>query len=218
MHCHRNGRQQPDNPFQYTGRENDGTGLLNCRARYYNPAWGRFVSEDPIGLRGGINVYAYANSNPVQLRDPSGNQVAIPAGGGLGGLVLAGAIALCFAVGLCHLPPPPPKSPSGYSKSKSEPAQDPNDPATPAPKEDQSGDNAPAPAGDDGPARPDGIPDNWNVRPSKKNDGTIYSNPDNPNYDNVRVNPGIPDSSYPAQRGYVKGQYNGRYRDVDGNR
>ena len=34
------------NPFQFTGRENDtGTGLLNYRNRYYNPAWGRFVSE-----------------------------------------------------------------------------------------------------------------------------------------------------------------------------
>ncbi len=42
-----------DNPFQYTGRENDGTGLLHYRNRYYNPGWGRFVSEDPIGLRGG---------------------------------------------------------------------------------------------------------------------------------------------------------------------
>jgi RHS repeat-associated protein len=42
-----------DNTFQFAGRENDGTGLLNYRNRYYNPAWGRFVSEDPIGLAGG---------------------------------------------------------------------------------------------------------------------------------------------------------------------
>jgi YD repeat-containing protein len=32
------------NPFQFTGRENDGTGLMYYRARYYAPEWGRFVS------------------------------------------------------------------------------------------------------------------------------------------------------------------------------
>src|SRR5207247_7932556 len=35
------------NPFQYTGRENDATGLFHYRARYYNPAMQRFISEDP---------------------------------------------------------------------------------------------------------------------------------------------------------------------------
>jgi len=60
------------NTFQFTGRENDGTGLLNYRARYYNPAWGRFISEDPIGLNGGVNFYAYANADPTDLKDPSG--------------------------------------------------------------------------------------------------------------------------------------------------
>lgn len=38
------------NTFQFTGRENDGTGLYNYRNRYYNPTWGRFISEDPVGL------------------------------------------------------------------------------------------------------------------------------------------------------------------------
>jgi RHS repeat-associated protein len=47
-----------DNSFQFTGRENDGTGLLHYRNRYYSPPWGRFVSEDPIGLRNqGPNLY-----------------------------------------------------------------------------------------------------------------------------------------------------------------
>ena len=41
------------NPFQYTGRENDGNGLYYYRARYYSPGMGRFVSSDPIGLAGG---------------------------------------------------------------------------------------------------------------------------------------------------------------------
>ncbi|PPT73269.1 RHS repeat-associated core domain-containing protein, partial [Xanthomonas theicola] len=37
------------NPYQYTGREKDASGLYYYRARYYRPEWGRFVSEDPIG-------------------------------------------------------------------------------------------------------------------------------------------------------------------------
>jgi len=53
--------KQPGAPrpisFLFTGRGNDQTGLYSYRARYYNPAWGQFVSEDPIALRGGINVY-----------------------------------------------------------------------------------------------------------------------------------------------------------------
>src|SRR5207245_5256278 len=59
------------NPFQFTGRENDGSGLLYYRARYYNPAWGRFVSQDPIGFAGGINPYVYADDNPIGNTDPT---------------------------------------------------------------------------------------------------------------------------------------------------
>ncbi len=61
------------NPFQYTGRENDGNGLYYYRARYYSPVLGRFISEDPLGLRGGsLNFYAYAEDNPISLKDPLG--------------------------------------------------------------------------------------------------------------------------------------------------
>ncbi|MDR1529995.1 MAG: RHS repeat-associated core domain-containing protein [Burkholderiales bacterium] len=45
-----------DNPFQYTGRENDQTGLYYYRARYYSPKYQRFISEDPIGLAGGAQL------------------------------------------------------------------------------------------------------------------------------------------------------------------
>lgn len=60
-------------PFQYTGRENDGTGLYYYRARYYSPAIQRFISEDPIGLYGGdFNLYAYTRNNPIRYFDPWG--------------------------------------------------------------------------------------------------------------------------------------------------
>ncbi len=61
-----------DNPFQYNGRENDETGLYYYRARYYNPAMKRFISEDPIGLGGGINFYVYVGNSPVNWIDPWG--------------------------------------------------------------------------------------------------------------------------------------------------
>ncbi|WOB50889.1 hypothetical protein NYR97_05735 [Xanthomonas hydrangeae] len=60
------------NPYQYTGREKDASGLYYYRARYYRPQWGRFISEDPIGLAGGINYHAYVGGNPVIFSDPFG--------------------------------------------------------------------------------------------------------------------------------------------------
>ncbi|MGH8670010.1 MAG: RHS repeat-associated core domain-containing protein, partial [Burkholderiales bacterium] len=65
------------NAFQYTGRENDGTGLNYYRARYQHPVLGRFISEDPIGLEGGENLYSYVFGDPVSLVDPSGLQVIV---------------------------------------------------------------------------------------------------------------------------------------------
>ena len=60
------------NAAQYTARENDGTGLYYYRARYYDPVLKQFTSEDPIGLRGGINSYRYVGGNPVSFADPMG--------------------------------------------------------------------------------------------------------------------------------------------------
>src|SRR3972149_5130553 len=61
------------NPFQFTGRENDGlAGLYYYRARYYHPVLQRFIAEDPLGVRGGVNLYAYVRNRPTQYRDPWG--------------------------------------------------------------------------------------------------------------------------------------------------
>jgi RHS repeat-associated protein len=61
------------NPFQYTARELDSeTSIYYYRARYYDPGAGRFSSEDPIRIGGGINFYRYAGNDPVKLIDPYG--------------------------------------------------------------------------------------------------------------------------------------------------
>ncbi|MBT2745867.1 MULTISPECIES: RHS repeat-associated core domain-containing protein [unclassified Lysobacter] len=60
------------NPYQYTGRELDENGLYYYRARYYHPGMARFISEDPVGLFGGINTYAYVQGSPVSMVDPTG--------------------------------------------------------------------------------------------------------------------------------------------------
>jgi RHS repeat-associated protein len=61
------------NPLQFTGRENDGTGLQYNRARYYSPTLQRFISQDPLGFGGGdVNTHAYAGDSPTNATDPSG--------------------------------------------------------------------------------------------------------------------------------------------------
>jgi RHS repeat-associated protein len=61
------------NAVQFKGREYDAeSGLYFMRARYYDPHLGRFSSQDPIGLRGGINPYVFADNNPVANADPLG--------------------------------------------------------------------------------------------------------------------------------------------------
>jgi RHS repeat-associated protein len=61
------------NPFRYTGRRFDSeTGLYYYRARYYSPKLGRFLQTEPTGGDGDLNLYRYANNNPLTVVDPSG--------------------------------------------------------------------------------------------------------------------------------------------------
>ncbi|GAB4346897.1 MAG: hypothetical protein Kow0089_24400 [Desulfobulbaceae bacterium] len=61
-------------PGQYWDAE---TGLHYNWNRYYDPATGRYITADPIGLAGGMNLYSYANLNPVNMIDPEGLTVKL---------------------------------------------------------------------------------------------------------------------------------------------
>jgi RHS repeat-associated protein len=59
--------------FRWAGREYDQeTGLYYLRARYYDPQLGRFLSEDPAGIAGGLDLYTFVGDDPVNRTDPSG--------------------------------------------------------------------------------------------------------------------------------------------------
>ncbi len=47
-------------------------GFTYLRNRWYDPKTGRFLTQDPIGLAGGVNLYAYAGNDPVSHKDPFG--------------------------------------------------------------------------------------------------------------------------------------------------
>ena len=60
------------NPIRFQGQYwDEETGLHYNRYRYYDPVSGRFVSKDPIGLEGGVNLHQYA-PNPLEWIDPLG--------------------------------------------------------------------------------------------------------------------------------------------------
>ena len=71
-----------DNPYRYTGQQFDAfSGLYYLRARYYDPALGRFLSRDPAEpLRTApheFNRYVYVADNPLNAADPSGRFAAV---------------------------------------------------------------------------------------------------------------------------------------------
>jgi RHS repeat-associated protein len=65
------------NTSAYTGRELDVAGLYYYRARYYDPGIDRFISEDPSGFEGGINLYQYAGDSPLNYVDPLGLTITV---------------------------------------------------------------------------------------------------------------------------------------------
>jgi RHS repeat-associated protein len=63
---------------KYGGYTDHETGLTLHGFRYYDPSRGRWINRDPIGVAGGVNLYANCTNNPVGAADPSG---AVPVGG-----------------------------------------------------------------------------------------------------------------------------------------
>ena len=64
-----------DTPYTFCGRHGvywEGAALYHMKARYYRADIARFISTDPIGISGGINLYAYANGDPIRFLDALG--------------------------------------------------------------------------------------------------------------------------------------------------
>jgi RHS repeat-associated protein len=64
--------------YGFTGWETDSrTGLMYYRSRWYDPSQSRFLSEDPMGLLAGPNLYSYVYDYPIGLTDPYGLQAGV---------------------------------------------------------------------------------------------------------------------------------------------
>ena len=65
--------------YRYIGRERDEeNGFYYCSARYQCPWLGRWISPDPKGVEGGLNLYGYARQSPVGRSDPEGRDPLEP--------------------------------------------------------------------------------------------------------------------------------------------
>ena len=126
--------------FQYAGMYVHQPSNLNLTwYRAYDPNAGRWLSRDPLGEGIGPDLYAYANNNPVNDFDPTGQQIALP--GLLATVVLAVVVTaavvaavVLVAIIVTHLPTTHTADPAPSSSAPQNPTTDPTSPkpATPS--------------------------------------------------------------------------------------
>jgi RHS repeat-associated protein len=113
--------------YRFTGKERDEeSGLYYHGARYYAPWLARWVSCDPIGMAGGINLYSSMGNNPTILTDPDGRQPNPPIDDDVHNVLLAMHAEAGFEQGKAQ---PPPVDPNPVSQK---PFGDPSKVASPA--------------------------------------------------------------------------------------
>ena len=88
------------------------TGLSLAVYRAYDPALGRWLNQDPIGLAGGLNLYAYVGGRPTRFSDPSGLEAGnlnrlvpgpngeVASGGGVDNSALGTVMGIIGVVGI----------------------------------------------------------------------------------------------------------------------
>jgi RHS repeat-associated protein len=114
-------------PYGFAGLMWDSdASLYLARWRWYDPRLGRFVQPDPANLMGGMNLYAYADNNPVFFVDPSGLAI----GGWAGGSIVGESFGYAgSASGPAGGPRPPAGSTSGPAGGPRPPAGSTSGPA-----------------------------------------------------------------------------------------
>ena len=71
-------------PGQYFDKE---TNTHYNYFRDYDPGIGRYIQPDPLGLDGGVNIYAYGDGSPIAYVDPDGSIVLVPWAAGIGAVL-----------------------------------------------------------------------------------------------------------------------------------
>jgi RHS repeat-associated protein len=99
----------PQNCYIFTGRQYDPeTQIYYYNRRFYHPQLGRFISRDPANYVDGLNLFQYANSNPLSMLDPTGLEGWDSSGGAFNPGGCYGVIWPAPVVPVPPLPPPPP--------------------------------------------------------------------------------------------------------------
>lgn len=87
--------------YRFEGREwSAATGLINFRMRWYDAETGRWLSKDPIGLSGGLNLYAFCGGDPMNNSDPNGDFVVAIGGVGAAGGSTGGSLGSGIVIGV----------------------------------------------------------------------------------------------------------------------